>query len=251
VGEKPRSLQTIGVIGTPDLKAASIAADAANALCRIEPKIASIGTEFARTAQGLLATQVAESVGGSLRNMTAPLVGEALQGIRSARLAQTGALAETLKASLPTQTFNIARTIDLPVITPKVADALRPSIAEALDSFAVPAAFTVGVNETLKNLASMPRFEIAPQFSITVREAAAIAESPAVREQVGEMLIGLEDLTPVERRELQKDVAFMVAAILSLVAYLASDDRVALASACLMLAASLISIYWRVAGRPD
>jgi hypothetical protein len=70
-------------------------------------------------------------------------------------------------------------------------------------------------------------------------------------EQAEEALVDLDELTPVQRRELQKDLANAVAAILTLVAYLVEDDRIQLASMCLALAAVFVSLYWRVTGKLD
>jgi hypothetical protein len=107
------------------------------------------------------------------------------------------------------------------------------------------------VNDALEDLARMPRFEVGPRFAAAMREAAAIAESPAVIERTEEALAGLDELTPVQRPELQKDLANAVAAILTLVAFLVDDNRIQLASACLALAAALLSLYWRATGKLD
>jgi hypothetical protein len=150
-----------------------------------------------------------------------------------------------------TPSFNFAKTLDTPIVTPKIAQALRPSFAEALGALDMPKVFTAGVNEALRDLARMPRFEVGPRFATAVREAAVIAESPAMIEQAEEALVDLDELTPVQRRELQKDLANAVAAILTLVAYLVEDDRIQLASMCLALAAVFVSLYWRVTGKLD
>jgi hypothetical protein len=136
-------------------------------------------------------------------------------------------------------------------VTPKIAEALQPSFAEAFSALDMPKVFTAGVNEALRDLARMPRFEVGPRFATAVREAAVIAESPAVIEQAEEALVDLDELTPIQRRELQKDLANAVAAILTLVAYLVEDDRVQVASICLALAAVFVSLYWRVTGKLD
>jgi hypothetical protein len=56
-----------------------------------------------------------------------------------------------------TPSFNFAKTLDTPIVTPKIAQALRPSFAEALGALDMPKVFTAGVNEALRDLARMPR----------------------------------------------------------------------------------------------
>ena len=249
--EKPRKSTTVSVIGTIDPKTLSIVNDAAKSLARIDPKALGITQETARTLQTGIGAQFAASLSESLRTISAPAITEALKGFQTARLVDTNVLGETLKTIHAMPTFNFAKTLDMPIVTPKIAEALRPSFAEALGALDVPKVFSAGVNEALKDLGRMPRFEVGPRFAIAVREAAVIAESPAVVEQTDEALVDLDELTPVQRRELQKDLANAVAAILTLVAYLVEDDRVQLASICLALAAVFVSLYWRVTGKLD
>jgi hypothetical protein len=251
VDEEPHKLPTLRVVRTIDPKMLSIVSDAAKSLGRIDPKVLSIGQEVVRSLETGVGAQFAASLGESRRTISAPAMTEALKGFRTARLADTTVLAETLKSIHATPTFNFSKTLDLPIVTPKIAEALRPSFAQALASFAVPPAFSGGVNEALKDLARMPRFEVGPRFATAVREAAVIAGSSAVVEQTEEALVDLDELTPVQRRELQKDLVNGVAAILTLVAYLVEDDRIQLAGICLGLAAVFVSLYWRVTGKLD
>lgn len=225
--------------------------DAATSLARIDPKALGSAQEAARWFQTGVGAQVATSLGESLRTISAPAMTEALKGFQTARLIDTNVLGETLKAIHSTPSFNFAKTLGTPIVTPKIAEALRPRFAEALGALDMPKVFTAGVNEALSDLARMPRFEVGPRFATAVREAAVIAESPAVIEQAEEALVDLDELTPVQRRELQKDLANAVAAILTLVAYLVEDDRVQLASISLALAAVFVSLYWRLTGKLD
>jgi hypothetical protein len=247
--EKPRKSPTVSVIGTIDPKTLAIVNDAAKSLARIDPKALGIAHEAARSFQTGVGAQVATSLGESLGTISAPVMTEALKGFQTPKLIDTNVLGEVLKTIYSTPSFNFAKTLDPPIMTPKIAEALRPSFAEGLAALDMPKVFTAGVNEALRDLARMPRFEVGPRFATAVREAAAIAQSPAVIEQAEEALVDLDELTPVQRRELQKDLANAVAAILTLVAYLVEDDRVQLASICLALAAVFVSLYWRVTGK--
>jgi hypothetical protein len=246
MGEKSRRSSTVSLLATIDPKTLSIVSDAAKAIGRIDPKVPSIGQELSRSLQAGIGAQVAASVGESFRNFSAPVMSEALKGFQTAHLVDTKAFSEALKGIHAAPTFNFMNSLDAPVITPNIAEALRPSFGEAFRALDVPEAFSAGVNEALKDLARMPRFEVGPRFGISVREAAVIAESPAVRDQTDETLIDFDDLSPVQRRAFQTDVAHAIAAILTLVAYLSDDGRVELASVCLALAASFVSIYWRL-----
>jgi hypothetical protein len=252
VDEKPRKSPTVSVIGTIDPKTLSIVNDAAKSLARIDPKTFGIAQDAARTLQpSAIGAQVAASLGESFRTISAPAMSEALKGFQTAKLVDTNVLGETLKTIQAMPTFNFAKTLETPIVTPKIAEALRPSFAEALGALDVPKVFSAGVNDALKDLARMPRFEVGPRFATAMREAAVIAESPAVIEQTEEALRDLDELTSVQRRELQKDLANAVAAILTLVAFLVDDDRIQLASACLALAAAFLSLYWRATGKLD
>jgi hypothetical protein len=242
--EKPQKSLATASFTTIDPKTLSILHDATKSIARIDPTVLAIRQDVARSFQ----SELAASVGESLAKLTAPAISEALKGFQTARLVDTNALGETLNAIHARHTL---KALNGPVVTPAIAEALRPGFREALRSLAVPPALSAGVNEALKDLARMPRFEVGPSFAAAVREAAFIAESPAVRTQVEETLVDFDDLSPVQRRELQKDVANAIAAILTLVAYLIRDDRVELASICLALAAVFVSIYWRVTGKLD
>jgi hypothetical protein len=251
VDEKPHKSPTVSVIGTIDPKTLAIVNDAAKSLARIDPNAFGIAQQVARSFQTGVGAQVATSLSESLRTFSAPAMTEALKGFQTPKLIDTNVLGETLERIHSTPSFNFAKTLDTPIVTPKIAEALRPSFAETFAALEMPKVFTAGVNEALKDLARMPRFEVGPRFATAIREAAAIAESPAVIEQAEEALVDLDELTPVQRRELQKDLANAVAAILTLVAYLLEDDRVQLASICLALAALFVSVYWRVMGKLD
>jgi hypothetical protein len=225
--------------------------DAAKSLGRIDPKVLGMGEEVARSLQAGIGARFADSLFESLRTMSAPAMTAVLNGFQTARLVDTNVLGETLKTIHSMPTFDLAKTLDMPVVTPKIAEALRPSFADALGALAIPKVVTAGVNEALKDLSRMPRFEVGPRFATAVREAAVIAESPAVIEQADAALVDLDELSPVQRRELQKEIANAITAILTLVAYLVENDRAQLASICLALAAAFLSLYWRVTGKLD
>lgn len=136
------------------------------------------------------------------------------------------------------------KSLDGPTFTPKIAEGLRVSLAETFRVLDAPPVFSASVNEALKGLTRVPKIELGPDFEIAVQEAVVIAESPAVLEQIDGALADLEDLTPAQRRAFQTTVIHAIAGTLTVVAYFADDGRVELTSACLALAASLISLYW-------
>lgn len=248
----PRDEHLPSTLGTIDPKTLSIANAAAKSLALIDPKTFANAQEAARSLQSSrIGAQVAASLGDSLRTISAPAMTEALKGFQTAKLVDTNVLGETLKTIHATPTFNFPKTLDMPIVTPKIAEALRPTFAEAFGALDLPKVFTAGVNNALMDLARMPRFDVGPHFASAMREAAVIADSPAVIEQTEEALAGLDELTPVQQRELQKDLANAVAAILTLVAFLVDDNRIQLASACLALAAAFLSLYWRATGKLD
>jgi hypothetical protein len=85
-----------------------------------------------------------------------------------------------------------------------------------------------------------------------IRKAVILAETSTAPEVAEAMFVGLDDLSPAERRELQKDLMNAIAALGALVALLLRDGRLAVASGMLAFVAILVSIYWRLtAGRDD
>lgn len=219
----------------------------------INPVAISIGQELSRSFAAGIGAQVATSVGESLRSMAAPTISEALEGFQAAQVIDTKALGVALSGMTGMQqppAFNFVKSLDAPVITPKIAAGIRVSFANTFRVIDVPSVLSRGVNEALMDLARMPKLELGSQFEIAAREAAVIAESPAMREQMDGAL-DLEDLTPAQRRAFQITVIHAIAGTLTVVAYLADDGRVELTSACLALAAILISLYWQAIGKLD
>jgi hypothetical protein len=237
---------------TIDPRAFSIARQAAASIGRIDPKVFSISQELARSVrQAGISTQVVASIAGSLQSFSAPAMSQALKGFQTPRLVDTFVLGETLNSFRATGAFTFMKSLDEPIVTAKLAESLRPNVAQAFGAFHVPNAFSAGVNDALKDLARIPTFEVGPQFKAALREAALIAESPAVIEEVDKTLVDLGDVSPVLRRELLIDLTNAVATLGTLIAILARDDHVELASACLALAAIFVQIYWRLGGKLD
>jgi hypothetical protein len=250
VDEKPANLATITAPGI-DPNVFSIGSDAATAIGRIDPKAFPAVQNVARSAHAGIGSELAASIGETLRKINASPIGVVMESLQSTtRLVETTGLAETLKRIQAMPTFKFMQSLDGPIVMPRLAEALRPSFA-AMGAVAPSQTFTAGVNDALKDLARMPKFEVGPRFGVAVREAAVIAESPAMREEVDDALFDLEDLSPAQRREFELEIANMIAAILTLVAYLTENRRVELATICLALAAALIAVYWRVTGKLD
>ena len=212
--------------------------EAARAVSRIDPKILASAQDMTRAFGPSL--RLAASVSESFRGLDLPALKAATKPFESLRFIDLPSFSviDTRGA------FRFARTLDEVGISQ-----LQPRMAEALDALALPKTFTAGVNDALKNLPRAPRVDLATGVESTARKAIALAESSAIREVAAETFVDLEDLSLDERRELGKDVADAIAAIGTVVAILAEDGHVELASASLALVAVLVSIYWRLTGR--
>jgi hypothetical protein len=104
----------------------------------------------------------------------------------------------------------------------------------------------------MKDLPTTPEGVLGRGVGDAVGQAVILAaESPSVADVVDDSGFEIDNLSPAERRQLQADMANAIALVGALVAILARDSRVELASASLALAAILVVIFWRVTGKLD
>jgi hypothetical protein len=235
----------------PSGATAALAADAARAFAGVDVRGAtSIGQAIsglnARALGNASAMREATRALDFMRPIVAPQaaadVAEAFKAIEARNVAFTKAV-----SGIEWPTFQFAKTLD----DVRIATQFPPHVSEAIKAMQLPPAYSARVSEALAGLSSASLSGVAPRAVFAVRDAAVIAETPAAAEVADDALVDLGDLSPTERRELQKDVANAIAALGTIVAVLAENGRLELASATLAFLAILVSIYWRVSERGE
>jgi hypothetical protein len=131
----------------------------------------------------------------------------------------------------------------------QAASLVQPRFAEALRSLDLQPTFRRQIAETLRDLSTVATADVAPLAGKAVQDAVTLAETSTAPDLVDEPLSNLGELSSAERRELEKDIVDAIAALGAVVAILARNGRVELASAMLAFVAILISIYWRITGK--
>lgn len=232
---------------TVDIKTAALARDAAKAFAGLDTRgVASVaetlrGFESAAKLVDMSAVREAAKAFEATRPIVGPQIGSQIADALAAMGARNAAFAEAFRRMGPPK-FNFMKTLD----DVTIASQLQPRVGEAFAAWAMPPAFSTAVSEALGRVsAGAGADDLAPRAAQAVTSAVALAETPSAAEFLDETLVGLDDLSPAERRELQRDVVDAVAALGTIVAILARDGRIELASATLALVAILVSIYWR------
>lgn len=228
---------------------AALAAEAARAISGVNVQgVASVAEAIrgldAKILGNVSAMREATKALDFMRPIVAPQVAAEVAEAFSAIEARNASFTAAVKG-IQWPTYNFAKALDVG----KVATQFPPGVTAAIKAMQLPAAYSSGISEALAGLSSAALSGVAPRAAFAVRDAAVVAETPAAVEVADEALVDLADLSPVERRELQKDVADAIAALGTLVAILADNGRLELASATLAFLAILVSIYWRVSDR--
>lgn len=233
---------------TPSGASAALATDAARVFSNIDTRgIASISNAISGLDTKILGNASAMRDMAKALDIARPIVAPQI----ATELAETfkridtrnAAFAEAVKGiQLPA--FQFAKTLD----DLKLATRFPTGVAEAFKALQMPPLYSTGIREALAGLPLTGFAGVAAKAAFAVGEAAVIAETPAAVEVADDALVDLDDLSPTERRELQKDVADAIVALGTLVAILADNGRIELASATLAFLAILVSIYWRVTG---
>ena len=228
-----------------------------------------------------LAKDATSALSGS-NERTIASVAESLRGFQTTKLVDTFAMGET--ATL----FESLRPIVAPQIAPEIAKTLKdvsaraasfsaafkgiepapfqfaktfedmqtvsqfqPRLADAFKAWQAPPAFSTAVADALRSVPQATWTDLAPRTGRAIGEAVILAETSTAFEVAESMFVDLDDLTPAERQEHQRDVMDAIAAAGMIVAILSRDGRVELASATLAFVAILVSIYWRLTGESE
>lgn len=235
----------------PGTAPALLAADAARAISGVNVQGVACVAEAIRGVDvkilgNVSAMREATKALDFMRPIVAPQAAAEVAEVFAATEARNALFTAAMKG-IQWPTYNFAKTLDVG----KIATQFPPGVTEAIKAMQLPAAYSSGISEALAGLSAAAFSGVAPRAAFAVRDAAVIAETPAAVEVADEALVDLDDLAPAERRELQKDVADAIAALGTLVAILAECGHIELASATLAFLAILVSIYWRVSGKPD
>ena len=116
------------------------------------------------------------------------------------------------------------------------------------------ATFTATVSAGLRNLEANKLSTPSARFAKVAVEAVALAEVEGVAEIVDESVRKVEGMSVARKRMLALDVALLIAAFLTLAAWLSQSPDPkdlkgeAIALAC---AAALVRLYWRLTGKLD
>jgi hypothetical protein len=227
-----------------------------------DPKTMTLATDAARVFSGLNSRTIA-SVAETLRGFeqTAKLVDmsamretaklfESMRPVVAPQIAPE--IAETLKgisarAAPFAEVFGRVEPPPLPVATgiDDLHVALQSRFPEALTAWQMHA-FSKAVATALAGVPPATWADLAPRAGKAIGEAVILAETSTASEVAEGMFVDLDDLSPAERREHQRDVMDAIAAAGMIVAILSRDGHVELASATLAFVAILVSIYWRL-----
>jgi len=167
-------------------------------------------------------------------------IGLALKGIDA-----VPSFAEAFKSIEPPP-FKHPRTFD----DIRIPSQFQSEIAEVLKAWEMPSSFASAVADALRDasIKTVPDFVFGTGGAVS--EAVVLAEA-STGAAVDDAFVDIDDLSSVERRELEKIIVDAIAAFATLVAILVRDGRIELASASLAFLAILVSIYWHVTGKLD
>lgn len=221
------------------------------AIVRIDPKTFALARDSAKALSTAVDSRLIASVAETMRGLeTKGLVDvgsmrKAFKAAETFRAVDTTRFADALKAA----NLNSARFSD--AIKSLGASGAYPSrFTEAFRALDLPPTFRQAVAEALKDVPTGAGGDLGRRTGEAVAKAVDLAaESASVEAVVEDSLSELDALSPAQRRQLQADVASAIATFGTLVAILARDSRVELASASLALAAILVVIFWRVTGK--
>jgi len=248
-------LSTLKAVKASDLE--RLAGDEkARELVTLDPSMARLARDAARVFSAAVDAGVVKSVANTMLGFkTTQLINfsaarEAANMLDSISSSHTARLtSERLAEALKDVNAPNAKRISEAFESVQVASLVRPRLAEALRSLDLQPTFRRQIAEALKDLPTVAAADVAPMAGQAVKDAVRLAETSTAPDLVDEPLHDLDELSPAARRELEKDIVDAIAALGTVVAILARNGRIELASAMLAFVAILISIYWRITGK--
>jgi hypothetical protein len=219
-------------------------ADAARVFAGLDTR--SIGS-IAEAFRGLDATRLGDMAAISqaakafegFRPIVAPQVAEALKSV-DMRIAPS--FAEAMKAMGP-QPFKFAKALEGVQLGP-----ISPAFSESLRTLQLPRPISADFADAIRSLPKVTPTDFAPRVQVAAEEAFALAEVESVAVAVDESVGEIERMSPEKRRALAIDVAVLIAAFVTLAAWLSTGDLRDPKGAgfALAFAASLVRVYWRL-----
>jgi hypothetical protein len=194
--------------------------------------MAAISAAAKAIPRPIVAPQISEQLGASLKAINAASVGTFAEAVSSVRASQA---------------FDFKKMMG----DYSVRGLAESGLLDSLRTLKVSPAFTASVSEMLRDLEPRKLSIPSARFEEIAEEAVALAEVEDVAEIVDEAVGELKGMSVAKKRTLALEVLLLIAAFLALAGWLSHDNNLKGEAMALGCAAALVRVYWRLTDKLD